>query len=168
MTCFLKRALPFIFTLSVGLASAGWLTAPPQPAGNSDRPSRVIAYFPSEALPDRTWTIIKTQPTVEYTAAARRNNVTGRVRLRVLLAAHGKVAQVVPVESLPDGLTEAAVSAAWRIEFIPALKNGRPTSVWVEIVHEFNGDGVLSYCREGVYEELFPETEGRQIQSIDE
>ncbi|HYG82348.1 MAG TPA: energy transducer TonB, partial [Pyrinomonadaceae bacterium] len=109
------------------------------------------------------WTIIKSQPTVEYTEAAKRNNVNGRVRLRVLLAADGKVRGVETLEVLPDGLTEAAVSAAQRIAFIPGLKNGRPVSVWVEIVHEFKGGGVLSYCREGVYDELLPETDVRNL-----
>ena len=164
--CFLKRAVPFIFTLLVGTALAGWPTAPQKPAGSSRGPSRVTTSFTGTASPDRRWTIIKTQPTVEYTLAARQHNVTGRVRLRVLLGADGKVMDVVPVEVLPDGLTEAAVNAAWRIEFIPGLKNGRPVSVWVEIIHEFNGDGVLSYCSADVYEELLPETDGRV--SLDE
>jgi vitamin B12 transporter len=161
MDCYLKRALPFIFTLSVGTALAGWLIVPPRPAANSNEPGRVKSSYPGTTSTDRRWTIINSQPEAEYPAAARRDGVTGRVRLRVLLAADGKVAEVVPVEVLPGGLTEAAVGAAWRIKFTPALRNGTPVSVWVEIVHEFKDGAVLSYCREGVYEELFPETDGR-------
>jgi hypothetical protein len=100
---------------------------------------------------DRTWAIIKTQPVVDYTKDARRDHVTGMVRLRVLLDANGTVSQVVPLETLPDGLTEVATDSAWRTTFIPATENGMPVSVWIEQDHEFTGDAVLSYAKDNVY-----------------
>ncbi len=147
----LKRVVPFILTLLIGTFLGSWFDI-------SSYRKKLAADYPGIShqgrfIQDREWAVFKKQPVVDYTAAALRNHVVGRVRLRVLLGADGKVPSVVTLETLPDGLTEAAVSAARNIEFVPAMKNGRPVSVWVEIVHEFTGRGVLSYCRDNVYSE---------------
>src|SRR3954471_2853431 len=164
----IKRVLPFMLTLALGLVLGNWLSPNSHHAYRANRyMSRCRGsydYEPPRApvlSSESTWAIIKTQPVVDYTQAARRNHVTGMVRLRVLLAATGKVTQVVPLETLPDGLTDAAIDSAWKTTFIPATENGRPVSVWVELVHEFNGDGVLSYAKDNVYEVLRPETDVR-------
>ncbi|HEX8131264.1 MAG TPA: energy transducer TonB, partial [Pyrinomonadaceae bacterium] len=62
------------------------------------------------------------------------------VKLRLLLAADGTVRNIVPLVTLPDGLTEAAVAAARRIEFTPALKDGRAVSQYVTVEYNFNLD----------------------------
>jgi TonB family protein len=157
----LKRVLPFMLTLLLGTALGSWLS----PASHrtyryaqlSNHCRRKDSYGfsnPRKTWSDRTWAIIKLQPEVKYTQAALRNHVKGLVRLRVLLDANGMVSNVVPLNTLPDGLTEAAIEAAWKIEFSPATENGKPISVWVEINHEFKGDGVLSYCSDNVYEKV--------------
>ena len=155
----LKRMLPFMLTLTIGLVLGSWLN--PNWRGNyrharfMNRCRGSYAYEPPRTpvfSSDRTWAIIKTQPVVDYTQDARRDHVTGRVRLRVLLDANGTVSQVMPLETLPDGLTEVATDSAWRTTFIPATENGMPVSVWVELVHEFKGDGVLSYTKDNVYD----------------
>ena len=157
----LKRLLPFMLTLFLGIALGTWLSPASKRTyryaqlSNHCRKRNVYEFsYPRKISPGTTWAIIKLQPEVKYTQAASRNHVTGLLRLRVLLDANGTVSDVVPLSTLPDGLTDAAVEAAWKIEFIPATENGRPISVWVELNHEFTGDGVLSYCSDNVYEKV--------------
>lgn len=67
---------------------------------------------------------IISKPRPGYTDAARQNQVTGVVRLRVTFSASGAVGSISPVSGLPYGLTEQAIAAARQIKFEPAKKNG--------------------------------------------
>jgi TonB family protein len=160
MMSVLQRALPFILTLVVGIALGSVLkradraTTPGFEATSSCkmRQRQMTLMPPPPPLPlppsfegdvftagevTRTATIIHdSQPL--YTRAARRNNVTGTVRLRVVLAADGTVRDIVPLTTLPDGLTEQAVEAARNIEFTPASKDGRAVSQEVTVEYNFN------------------------------
>jgi TonB family protein len=79
-------------------------------------------------------------PAAEPTAEARAAGARGDVRLRLVLASDGTVRHVFPVKSLGHGLTEAAVDAARRIVFEPAVRDGRPVSQFATFVYEFKGD----------------------------
>jgi len=78
------------------------------------------------------------KPEPLYTEEARKNQVTGTVRLRVILSASGQVTGITPLTKLPDGLTEKAIEAARRISFKPAEKDGRKVSQYVQIEYNFN------------------------------
>jgi TonB family protein len=82
--------------------------------------------------------ILVSKPEPGFTEAARKNNVTGTVRLRMLLAANGSVSNISVVKGLPDGLTEKAIAAAHQIRFTPAQKDGRNVNQWVVIEYNFN------------------------------
>ena len=82
--------------------------------------------------------IVVSKPYPPYTEKARRNQITGTVRLRIVLAASGKVINIVPLSRLADGLTEKAMLAASHIKFIPAIKEGRYVSQYVTIEYNFN------------------------------
>ncbi len=82
--------------------------------------------------------VITAKPEPEFTARARQHNTTGEIILRLVLGADGRVQYVLPIKSLPDGLTEASIAAARRIKFIPATKDGRPVAQFVTIVYNFN------------------------------
>ena len=82
--------------------------------------------------------IIHSKPEPLYTERARRNQVRGTVRVRLVLGADGKVHHVYPTRRLPDGLTEAAIRAAQQIKFTPAIKDGRLVSQFVTIEYNFN------------------------------
>ncbi len=71
---------------------------------------------------------IISKPRASYTDAARQNQVTGTVRLRVTFTASGQVGSVAPVSGLPYGLTEQAIAAAKGIKFEPAKRNGVATA----------------------------------------
>ncbi|HYO63491.1 MAG TPA: energy transducer TonB [Pyrinomonadaceae bacterium] len=78
------------------------------------------------------------RPTSGFTGKARRNGTSGRVRLRVVLGAAGRVSDITVLKGLPDGLTEQAVGVARPITFLPAEKDGRRVSQWVVIEYNFN------------------------------
>lgn len=82
--------------------------------------------------------VLISKPEPGFTEAARKNNVTGAVRLKMLLGANGAVSNVSVVKGLPDGLTEKAIAAAHQIRFTPAQKDGRNVNQWVTIEYNFN------------------------------
>ncbi len=69
--------------------------------------------------------IIRKQP-APYTERARGNGVEGTILLMVELKADGKIGFVVPIKTLPDGLTDNAIASAMSIKFEPAIQNGKP------------------------------------------
>jgi len=81
---------------------------------------------------------ILTRPEPQYTQLAKENQVTGTVTLRAILAASGKVTNIRAISGLPYGLTEQAIAAARKIEFEPAMKDGRPVSQYIQIEYNFN------------------------------
>jgi len=80
---------------------------------------------------------ITKKPQPDYTREARRNGIQGFVTLKVLLAADSKVSRIRVVKGLPGGLTENAISAACKIQFKPAMKDGQPASMWVVAEYAF-------------------------------
>ncbi len=79
------------------------------------------------------------RPRPNYTEEARKNKISGVVRVRVLVGADGAVKQVrLAGGGLPDGLNEEAIRAAYQIRFRPAMKDGQPVAYWMPIEIEFN------------------------------
>lgn len=157
----LKRVLPFILTLLVGVAFGSLLQRKTQPAAHPVytefgakpscrmRPPHAILMpppppppsFEGEVFTQKDVTrkaVIHYKPEPSYTYDARRNEVTGTVRLRLVLAADGTVRDITPLTTLPDGLTDAAVAAARKIEFEPAWKDGHAVSQYVTVEYNFN------------------------------
>ena len=77
------------------------------------------------------------QPLAEYPDEARNANTNGEVRLRLVLAADGTVKYIFATKAAKHGLTEAAIAAARRIEFEPAIRNGRRASQFMSMVYPF-------------------------------
>ena len=78
---------------------------------------------------------IKQKPEPEYSA----QGIRGKVVLKAILTASGKVTRIIVVSGLPGGLTEAAVKAASKISFEPAMKkDGRYVSQWMQLEYDFN------------------------------
>src|SRR5215207_9463605 len=82
--------------------------------------------------------LITFKPEPGFTEEARKNNVTGVVRLRAVLHASGSIQCISVVKGLPDGLTEKAIAAARQIRFTPAEKDGRHVSQYVVLEYNFN------------------------------
>ncbi len=81
---------------------------------------------------------VTTKPQPGYTEEARQNSVDGTVRLRVILAASGKITNITVIKGLPDGLTEKAIAAAREIKFRPAQKDGHAVSQYITLEYNFN------------------------------
>ena len=73
-----------------------------------------------------------------YTDPARQAMTVGTVVLKVVFSSSGSVINISTVEALPHGLTEQAVAAARKIKFIPAIKDGRYVSMWMQLEYNFS------------------------------
>ena len=73
----------------------------------------------------------------KYTEDARLNQIQGTVVLSVIFGADGRIHDVRALHSLPNGLTEEAMSVAQRIRFNPATRGGKPVSVRSTIEYNF-------------------------------
>jgi TonB family protein len=81
---------------------------------------------------------IISRPEPQYTEEARKNQISGTVVLRAVLGSNGAVTGIRAVSGLPFGLTEKAISAAHQIKFVPAQKDGRAVSQYIQIEYNFN------------------------------
>ena len=80
---------------------------------------------------------ITSKPTPEYTDEARRHQISGTIVVRAIFHSSGRVRDVCWVSSLPYGLTENAIKAAYQIRFEPIKKDGRPISMKMFVEYNF-------------------------------
>ena len=92
--------------------------------------------FNSRDVTSRARVLEKPEP--QYTEAARKNQVTGTVVLKAVFSSSGSVTNISTIRGLPDGLTERAIAAAKQIRFVPAQKDGRNVSMWMQLEYNFN------------------------------
>lgn len=78
------------------------------------------------------------KPEPAYSEVARQNGITGTVVIKCIFASNGSVTNIRVVSGLPFGLTEIAVDAAKKIRFIPAVKDGKYVSMWMQLEYNFN------------------------------
>jgi protein TonB len=102
----------------------------------SSPPALLEAEPPKEDVDSRPKLLNAARPT--YTERARFNGVQGTVRLSLQVGTDGAIKAVNVLNALPDGLTEEAIRAAYRLRFEPARKNGEPVEMWINIEIEFN------------------------------
>ncbi|HEX4901022.1 MAG TPA: energy transducer TonB, partial [Pyrinomonadaceae bacterium] len=69
---------------------------------------------------------------------ARQAGVRGTVVLRGILAADGTVQNLLVIKGLPGGLSWQAVEAARQIRFTPAMIDGKPVSMFVQMEYCFD------------------------------
>ena len=114
------------------LPDNGGGVAPATPAAGEDY-NRI---FSGKEVTQKARVLEKKEPT--YTESARKFSVTGTVVLRGVFASSGEVTNLRVVQKLPHGLTQRALDAARAIRFTPAMKDGRPVSMWMEFQYNFN------------------------------
>lgn len=95
-----------------------------------------LQIFRSSEVTTRARVLSKPEPS--YTSKARNNSVTGTVVLRCIFSFDGRIRRIFVVRGLPDGLTERAMEAARKIKFIPAMQDGKPVSMWMQLEYNFN------------------------------
>lgn len=87
-----------------------------------DRPLRIVAK-PRAGYPDQSHGSICIQ---------------GTVILRITFLSTGEIGNIAIIKGLPLGLVDKAIEAAKRIQFQPAIKDGRFVSVTKQIEYSFS------------------------------
>ena len=103
---------------------------------NSRKPGEEQQVFSAKEVTTKVRVLSKPEP--QYTNDARAMGVTGTVVLRCIFTADGAVKHFLVVRGLPAGLTEQSISAARRIKFVPATKDGRAVSTFMQLEYRFN------------------------------
>lgn len=73
-----------------------------------------------------------------YPEEARRNRVQGTVRMYILFGTDGSVKRVKIIKGLPNGLTEEATRATFRLRASPAMNDGQAIEYWIAGKLDFN------------------------------
>jgi hypothetical protein len=81
---------------------------------------------------------LRAKPVPISTERARAGQVRGTLGRRCVFASEGTVNHIQAKEALPAGLTEQAIAAAKQIKFIPATRDGKPVSMWMQLEYNFN------------------------------
>lgn len=107
------------------------------------------AAAPVVATPEATEQVLKAKevtrkavviykPEPLYTEQARREQLTGSVRINLVLSANGDVTNAKIEYGLKEGLSESSLEALRAIQFLPAEKDGRRVSQYASIIYNFN------------------------------
>jgi TonB family protein len=142
-----KRALPFLLTLVVGVF-LGSLFKPVVTSYKSNPVNvglyeRNYEYRYGRGCRSRRFSsqdtslVILFKPLASYTEEARQNEFEGTVRLLVEFRADGKIGDIKVLQSQPYGLTDKAKEAARKIQFKPTVINGESVTVNKEVEFEF-------------------------------
>ena len=130
-----------VFRMSICLLVFFWLFS-----HNSLADSQVASNPQTNPTPERLYkgsevtlkARVTKKPEPKYTKTARKHAVEGTVVIRCVFSSAGQVTNIHVISGLPDGLTERAVEAAKKIKFIPAMKDGKPVSMWMQLEYNFN------------------------------
>jgi hypothetical protein len=121
----LPRLLQLIFLLPLALAAAGVCRA--QEAAPSAGDAAVERVYTREEV-SKPAVIIEMPEPAWQRKQGKVLDVSGTVKLNVILLSNGRVGEVEVVGGLSQAQNFAAVKAARRITFMPATKDGRPVS----------------------------------------
>lgn len=122
---------PFFASVMLGKKQEGIEVIEGGMAAETDR-----RYYTGKEVDTKARLINKPEPS--YTAAAKKSGIVGTVILKVVFSASGKVTNIRVAQGLPEGLTERAIAAARQIKFIPATKEGKFVSMWMQLEYNFN------------------------------
>jgi TonB family protein len=100
------------------------------------QPDSVAPIFSGKDVTQKARVLSKPEP--QYSEAARLAGVTGTVVLRGVFSAEGDVKHIVIVRALGYGLTTHSVKAARQIRFAPAMKDGTPVPMFIQLEYNFN------------------------------
>lgn len=132
----LKRLLPFVLTLMLGVSLASLASF----FNSQTKNARNVSDAQSSTR-SKTWLFIRDLPALNYTEdEAREKGAMRMQRLRVLLGADGMVSQVIPLApGHQREVIDDTIDAARRIRFIPATEDGQPISLWATVDYNCSG-----------------------------
>ncbi len=120
------------FALLLADPSSSSQVAKPQSA-TTPAPDRI---YPGKEVDKKPRVLRKPEP--KYTKDARKHRIEGTVVLRAIFASTGRVTNIHVISGLPDGLTDRSIDVAKQIKFEPAIKDGHPVSMWMELQYNYN------------------------------
>ncbi len=109
-----------------GEGESGGVTIPPE--DESEPP----AFRPVQIEPRVIRTVVP-----EYPSLARETGIEGKVWVKIWVDESGRPRKAVVIKGQAEVLNDAAIAAAMKFLFIPAVMNGQPVSVWVAIPFNF-------------------------------
>ncbi len=117
---------------------------PRTPATEHTAPARAAEIRPMTEFiayeKEPVWDQHDLQSRVRYPEIARRNDIQGDVVLRAYIDIHGRVGAIDVDRSDNQILTGAAIEAVRATVFAPALQNGEPVGVWIQVPVSFRLD----------------------------
>lgn len=90
------------------------------------------AFVAVEKLPEM---VVAGKP--DYPEIAKRAGITGKVFVKVLVDKEGKPKRAVVIKSDSELFNQAAIEAAMKSAFTPALQNNHPIAVWIVLPYRF-------------------------------
>lgn len=73
----------------------------------------------------------------EYPEEAKKNKITGKTFVKVLIDKEGNPKKAVVIKSQNELFNQPAVEAALKSKFTPALQGGKPIAVWIVLPYRF-------------------------------
>jgi periplasmic protein TonB len=73
----------------------------------------------------------------EYPEIAKRAGITGKVFVKVLVDKEGKPKKAVVIKTDSELFNDAAIAAAMKSAFTPAIQNQHPIAVWIVLPYKF-------------------------------
>jgi len=132
--------LPVAFKLEVEKKAEGGLPKHDEldimPFNQSEDDLPMDKFVEVEIMPD-----IINQVNPVYPEEAKKNGIEGRVWVKALVSKEGNVKKAVAVKSDNEIFNQAAIEAAMKYRFTPAMQSGKPVAVWVVMPFKFELDG---------------------------
>jgi TonB family protein len=103
---------------------------------NTPKPGEPRLVYSGKEVTTKARVLSKPEPV--YTEAARSKRVIGTVVLRCVFTAEGAVKHCLILKALPLGLTAQSLEAAKQVKFVPAMVDGLPVSMYIQMEYNFN------------------------------
>ncbi|KAF0141322.1 MAG: periplasmic protein TonB [Stygiobacter sp.] len=110
-------------------------------------PQGAMAHVSDEAEPEMNAMVaVEKLPemveaaTPDYPEEAKKNNITGKTFVKVLIDKEGNPKKAVVIKSQNELFNQPAVDAALKSKFTPALQGGKPIAVWIVLPYRFTLD----------------------------
>ena len=134
----MRKSLPVVLTLVFGLFCTSQVFA----QSNSNHSGAQTRPTPARDTPKNRPVVIEFKPEPGKPKEVGNTSYEGTIVLRAIFRKNGKVTDIEFVEAKPprffDGsLTKKAIEAAKKIRFKPAMKDGRPVSMLMQLEYNF-------------------------------
>ena len=123
-------------TRASGIAVSDGFGAPYESEPKAQTEENNAKPFLNREVTRKAMVVMKPEPM--YTEEARQNAISGTIVLKVVFSSDGSVINTRTIAGLPYGLTAMAIEAAKKIKFVPAVKDGKFVSTFMQLEYNFN------------------------------